>query len=334
MSNYTASHIANVRALNAEILEDNKECLSTFDRERPFPWAYDANPEELQLDNYSPTNRDYAEDAGQLRMQPDPWHMNVEFSSELIDTGEDHKIFKRTCHLWLKFLNVPIENLDGIRALANNLAEIIETKGPKTPMTVIKNFAQFFSQHWPADIPRENNGEPKFLVGQNMKSICEIYGKLIHDGLKARKQFINFTRWMTRRNKFDNFKKLANIIKFLAYEIGPVGHGFCSNLVDKIDFVTDHRQFDVPNQSKWVNEYNTDINLWIFEMHAIYPLHKIVGGNISEIRPKLENTANYIRNYYINEATNRYEEMMTESTSSASIVVDENGNYLEGSFIE
>ena len=234
-------------------------------------------------------------------------------------------------------MNVPLDNFLSIRSLINGLAEMIELCGYNTPVILIRNLVEYISRSWPADIPRDDNNEIFLPSDENIVEIFLYFGPLMDKGLKVRKDFITFNRFFTRRNKIDNFQKLSALMTTLAEELGPIAHGFCSHLVDKIDLLTDHHFYQIRSRATWINEYKNDIELWMSAMYKTPEIFKINKGKLVKTTNSLGGISEHIRVFYISKAEERSLEMPDSSRSGSDFedhsdsTRDENNNYMEQS---
>jgi hypothetical protein len=281
--------VQEIRTNNREALESEFEAMPELINKRPFPRELVRTSEDGP-DWFSPRFTDYWEFDGENEFvckKPDPWKISEGEPDHFLADREDLMESLELGKMWMNFLKLPPTTLLMIRSLLNMIIDSIECLGPQTPIGVTRSFSDFIVKNFPDDIPRTNTDPPIPDIDDelvNMMNLIEIYNLQFKNGLKTRKNFINYNRWAGRRDNFDNWCKFASNMKDLAAELGPFSHNLINTVNDKIDGILAHQLLNTDTNVLNINEYNTCAKDWVRNMFRIPAVIKILKGKPTVVK--------------------------------------------------
>ena len=196
---------------------------------------------------------------------PDPWCKDPRFRhTDIIDEGDFIKKLK-ILEKWVRFLNSEGMTITHIRDQTHSLTKTLEILGPRTPIAILKEYANFICKVWPNRIPTDENGVKLTPTGNGAVKVQKIYGRIIEQDLKATKALIGWQKWTNRRNKYTNMCQFAVIVNQLAEELGPCAFGWYGKLQVNLDIALSMRLYSTTNHLV-LNEYTSSFQDWAFEM--------------------------------------------------------------------
>jgi hypothetical protein len=217
---------------------------------------------------------------------PDPWCKDPKFKhSDIVDERDFVKKLK-SMEKWVRYLNSEGMTITHIRDQTHSLTKTVEILGPRTPVAILKEYANFICKVWPNRIPTDEEGIKLAPSGNGATNVLKIYGRIIEQDLKATKSFIGWQKWANRRTKYDNFGQFAVIINQLAEELGPIAFGWYGKLQINLDIALTMKLYTIDNHLV-LNEFTTSFQDWAFEMFSKEALYKKVRGDVVKIRAKI-----------------------------------------------
>jgi hypothetical protein len=250
-----------------------------FGREFPRELEFEASNVQLPI---------YREQTfiDEVRVLPDPWCKDPRFKhTDIIDERDFIKKLK-ALEKWVRFLNTSGGVITHIRDQTHSLTNTLEILGPRTPVAILKEYANFICKVWPNRIPVNEEGVKLTPTGLGANKVQKIYGRIIDQDLKATKAFIGWQKWTSRRSKYDNFCQFAVIINQLAEELGPPSFGWYGKLQVNLDIALTMRLYTI-NHHFVINEFTTSFADWAFEMFSREAIYKKVRGDVIKIRSKI-----------------------------------------------
>ena len=222
----------------------------------------------------------------EVRVLPDPWCKDPRFKhTDIVDERDFIKKLK-TMEKWVRYLNSEGMTITHIRDQTHSLTNTVEILGPRTPVAILKEYANFICKVWPNQIPTDEEGQKLAPTGNGAANVAKIYGRIINQDLKATKAFIGWQKWTSRRTKYDNFCQFAVIINQLAEELGPIAFGWYGKLQINLDIALTMRLYTIDNHLV-LNEFTTSFQDWAFEMFSREAIFKKVRGDVIKLRAKI-----------------------------------------------
>ena len=222
----------------------------------------------------------------EVKILPDPWCKDPRFKHTDITDERDFIKKLKTLERWVKFLNSEGMLITHIRDQTHSLTNTLEILGPRTPVAILKEYANFICKVWPNHIPTGEGGVKLTPTGTGAAKVQKIYGRIIDQDLKATKALIGWQKWTNRRTKFDNFSQFAVIINQLAEELGPPSFGWYGKLQVNLDIALTMRLYSITDH-RICNEFSSSFQDWAFEMFSREALYKKVRGDVVKIRAKI-----------------------------------------------
>ena len=220
------------------------------------------------------------------KILPDPWCQDPRFKHSDITDERDFIRKLKTLEKWVKFLNSEGMLITHIRDQTHSLTNTLEILGPRTPVAILKEYANFICKVWPNHIPTGEGGVKLTPTGNGAAKVQKIYGRIIEQDLQATKALIGWQKWTNRRTKYENFSQFAVIINKLAEELGPPSFGWYGKLQVNLDIALTMRLYSITDH-RICNEFSTSFQDWAFEMYSREALYKKVRGDVVKIRAKI-----------------------------------------------
>lgn len=245
---------------------------------RPFPRPYDYQGPTLP---FHPEYRESVPILDALALAPDHWCKSTRLRHRDIATEPLFNNMTRSLERWSNFLNVPMEKVFAIREGTVSLAKSLEIMGPLIPMSLVVSYAQLVVKNWPSMTTRDDNGEKVFPTGDTPASarMMRFYGAILHKDFKASNELVGWQKWVYRRTKYKSLSKLSSILDNLAEEMGTVSFGWFASVQTKLDLILSMRTFTM-NGGVVVNDYSTDFQEWVVQLHSIPPSFKKIRGEM------------------------------------------------------
>ena len=222
----------------------------------------------------------------EVKVLPDPWCKDPRFKhTDIVDERDFIKKLK-SLEKWVRYLNSAGMIVTSIRDQTHSLTNTLEILGPRTPVAILKDYANFICKTWPSRVPRDENGVKINPTGVGSDRVRKIYGRIINEDLKATKALVGWQKWANRRNKFTNFSQFAVIINQLAEEIGPAAFGWYGKLQVSLDIALTMKLYSIDNHYI-INEFTSGFQDWVFEMFGREAVYKKVRGDMVKIRDKI-----------------------------------------------
>ena len=211
---------------------------------------------------------------------PDPWKMKNGVLSAYLGDLDDMDASIDLGQEWIVFLNIPPSTIIMIRSLLNMIMATIEIEGYNCPIGLTRIFSEYMAKNFPDDIPRTGNPPVPDIEDEciDMQAMIENYSKQFQSGLKSRKNFANYNRWVARRSNYNNWSKFSSLMGELAQDLGPYSHCLINAVVDKIDGILAHQHLNSEENVVCINEYTTSARKWAVAMFSRPPVYKILRG--------------------------------------------------------
>jgi hypothetical protein len=272
--------INEIRANNNAALNADYEAMPELEKGRTYPRNINRDTNEGP-DWFSEKYLEYHDGETEFVPEiPDPWKINGGISSSFLVDLDDIDASIDLGEQWMVFLNIPPTTMIMIRSLLNMIVDTIEVEGYKSPIGITRIFSDYMAKNFPDDIPRTGNPPVPDIEDEcvMMGDMIEIYFKQFQSGLKSRKNFANYNRWVSRRSTYNNWSKFSTLMVDLANDLGPYSHSLLNTVVDKIDGILAHQHLNSENNVVNINEYSTSARKWAVTMFSRPPVYKILRG--------------------------------------------------------
>ena len=273
--------INEIRANNNAALNSDYEAMPVLERQRSFPRNINRDIDEgpnwfsERFIEYHDGESDF------LPEIPDPWKINGGVLSSFLVDLDDVDASIDLGRQWMVFLRIPPTTMIMIRSLLNMILSTVEIEGYNCPIGITRIFSEYMAKNFPDDIPRTGNPPTVPDIEDEcvqMGNMIEVYFRQFCYGLKSRKNFANYNRWVSRRSNYNNWSKFSTLMGDLAAELGPFSHSLLNAVVDKIDGILAHQHLNSEDNVISINEYTTSARKWAVAMFSRPPVYKILRG--------------------------------------------------------
>jgi len=186
-------------------------------------------------------------------------------------------------HAWAKLLNVRQANTRAIMQSVIGLTAAFEAFGYGVETTTIQTHWKVILENWPDQIPKKpGNRGYKYANRETVTTLMPEFGYFLNkDGrqLQLTTMVKGALVWRSRRTRYDNFWKAAEIAFEARQEMGAYTREFWDRLIRAIDGVCDIRSFLIHRESATRNYFKVgDFDQWTHAMFKVPMITKKQGG--------------------------------------------------------
>ena len=272
---------SNIQARNREAMDSQYETMPTLINHRSFPRNINRDTDEGP-DWFPERYVEYHDGESQfVPKKPDPWYISEGLPDDFLADREDFYVSWELGKQWMNFLQLPPTTLIMIRSLLNMIIDSVENTGYRTPIGVTRVFSDYIIKNFPDDIPRTETNPPLPDIEDELTDISdliEVYNDQLKNGLKTRKNFVNFNKWQGRRNNYNNWTKFCSIMKDLASDLGPFSHNLINTVNESIDRILANQHLNTEAKVITINEFTTSARKWALFMFITPPVINIKKG--------------------------------------------------------